>query len=649
MLMGDVTYGGLQRAYLEKVNGEYQGALFRLTQGLEAGVSEVSLGPDGAIYVGGLHGGGNWGQDGKLSFGLQKLSPNANSTFDILAMRALPTGFELEYTQPISASTAANLASRYTAKQWRYVPTSSYGGPKVDEQTLSVTSAVLSPDNKKVTLTIAGLQAGRVVYLRSPRPFTSSTGQSLWSTEAWYTLNAIPGGAYEAENAALAGGATVMTDHNGFSGTGFVAGYGTAGASTTFTVNAASAGVYQAGLRFSNGPNPFTGTKTLSLYVNNVKIKQVSLISTGNWDTWSTQTDNVTLNAGPNTISYRYDSGDTGHVNLDSLTLAAGATGGGTITGAGGKCLDVNNAGTANGTKIQLWTCNGTAAQRWVRVGQTFQALGKCLDVSGGATANGTLVQLYTCNGSGSQVWQPQPNGSILNPQSGKVLDALAGGTADGTQIHIWQPAGVASQNWSINAGVLSRIQLFDGDDLLSWQTPAGAAATWPMSGGSVEVLGGDIQTRQSFGDFKLHVEWYEPTYPADVTGQARGNSGVYLQNRYELQVLDSFGDTSLDFSEAGAIYSKKAADSNRATAPQTWQTYDIVFRAARFNAAGTKTEEARVTVIWNGAMVHNNVAVNGSTGGGAAEGPTAGPIRLQDHGDPGANVRYRNIWIEEF
>ena len=162
-------------------------------------------------------------------------------------------------------------------------------------------------------------------------------------------------------------------------------------------------------------------------------------------------------------------------------------------------------------------------------------------------------------------------------------------------------------------------------------------------------MLGGDIQTRQSFGDFKLHVEWYEPTYPADVTGQQRGNSGVYLQNRYELQVLDSFGDTSLDFSEAGAIYSKKAADSNRATAPQTWQTYDIVFRAARFDAAGVKTEEARVTVVWNGTTVHNNVAINGSTGGGAAEGPAAGPIKLQDHGDAGANVRFRNIWIEAF
>ena len=194
-LIGDVTYGGLQRGFLEKVNGEYQGALFRLTQGLEVGVAEVNQGPDGAIYVGGLGTGGNWGQEGKLKFGLQKLTPNGTSTFDIRAMRATPTGFEMEYTQPVSAATAAKLASRYKVKQWRYQPTAAYGGPKMDEETLPVTSATLSADGRKVNLVVNGRKAGRVVHVRSPRPFTSTSGQSLWSTEAWYTLNAIPGGA----------------------------------------------------------------------------------------------------------------------------------------------------------------------------------------------------------------------------------------------------------------------------------------------------------------------------------------------------------------------------------------------------------------------------------------------------------------------
>jgi hypothetical protein len=110
--------------------------------------------------------------------------------------------------------------------------------------------------------------------------------------------------------------------------------------------------------------------------------------------------------------------------------------------------------------------------------------------------------------------------------------------------------------------------------------------------------------------------------------------------------VLDSYGDPTPADNECGGFYQKRAPDSNRATAPETWQTYEITFRAARWNGS-TKIANARATVIWNGAVVHNDVEIDGPTGGGAAEGPGFGPIRLQDHGDPGANVRYRNIWVE--
>ncbi|MEV4046217.1 lectin [Streptomyces sp. NPDC049744] len=195
MLFGDVTYGGIQRGFLEKVGGEYQGAVFRLTQGLEAGVTRISVGPDGALYAGGLGAGGNWGQEGKLTHGLQKLSPNGANAFDIRAMRAVPGGFQLEYTQPLSTDTANELAGRYKIKQWRYVPTADYGGPKVDEETLTAQSATLSADRKTVTLAVPGLKADRVVHVRSPRPFSSAGGESLWSTEAWYTLNKLPGAA----------------------------------------------------------------------------------------------------------------------------------------------------------------------------------------------------------------------------------------------------------------------------------------------------------------------------------------------------------------------------------------------------------------------------------------------------------------------
>lgn len=519
LLFGDVTYGGLQRAFLEKVGGKDQGAVFRHTQGLEAGVNRISRGPDGAIYTGGIGAGGNWGQEGKLTHGLQKLTPNGKKPFDILAMRARAGGFELEYTQPLSRETADKLAQSYRVDQWRYVPTPSYGGPKVDEETLAVRSARLSADRRKVTLEVVGLKPGRVVHVRSPRPFSSAAGEALWSTEAWYTLNALPGPQpavtrYEAEEAALSGGAATDTEHAGHSGSGFVDGYGTTGAATAFTVNAATAGTYDVALRYANGPNPFTGTKTVSVYVNGERIRQSGLLSTGAWNQWTTRTESLALRKGSNTITYRVDEGDTGHVNLDLITV--------------------------------------------------------------------------------------HPKGA--------------------------------------------RVVLFDGADRSAWQHTDGRTASWPLADGGMEVCCGDLRTKQEFGDFRLHTEFWLPELPPDVTGQDRANSGVYLQDRYEIQILDSWGDTTPADNEAAAIYQQKAADANAARPPGTWQTYDITFRAARFDANGAKTEDARVTVVWNGVKVHDDVALTGPTGAGDPEGPTAGSIRLQDHGN---KVRYRNIWIE--
>ncbi|MFC4017748.1 ricin-type beta-trefoil lectin domain protein [Micromonospora sp. GCM10011542] len=469
-VIGDVTYGGLQRAYVEKVNGEYQGALFRLTQGLEAGVSEVNVGPDGAIYVGGLGAGGNWGQSGKLSYGLQKLTPNSTSAFEMQAMRATAAGFEVEYTQPVSAETAANLAAHYKVKQWRYVPTASYGGPKVDEETLTVTSATLSADGKKVTLAVDGRKAGRVVYLRSPRPFTSTSGQSLWSTEAWYTLNAIPGSTPPPNGTNLALNKPATADSSCSTSEG-----------PAQAVNGSVSGG-NSDKWCSKGTNKYLQVDLGASYaVNRVVVKHAgaggenaawntrdfTLASSADGTTWTNRAT-VTGNTA-STTTHDVTAPGTRHVRL-AITAPTSTTdpaariyelevygtaggGSGTITGVGGKCLDVNNAGTADGTKIQLWTCNGSGAQSWSRVGDTYRALGKCLDVSAGGTADGTKVQLWTCNGTGSQVWQPQADGSIRNPQSGKVMEAAGAGTADGTQIQIGTYAGGAHQKWVVNAG----------------------------------------------------------------------------------------------------------------------------------------------------------------------------------------------------
>jgi hypothetical protein len=141
-----------------------------------------------------------------------------------------------------------------------------------------------------------------------------------------------------------------------------------------------------------------------------------------------------------------------GTVLLTPGTAAAAGTG--AITGYGGKCVDVSGANSANGTRVQLWTCNGTNAQTWtVGTDGTIRALGKCLDVSAGSTADGAKVQIWDCNGTGAQQWVANAAKDIVNPQSGKCLDATGWSSADGTPLQIWSCSGGANQKWTVPGG----------------------------------------------------------------------------------------------------------------------------------------------------------------------------------------------------
>ncbi|MEM8527769.1 MAG: family 16 glycoside hydrolase [Bacteroidota bacterium] len=191
MIHGEVTHGGLKRVFVEKVEGEYQGAVFRFVQGLEAGVNRVVWGPDGALYIGGVGSSGNWQQNGKYWYGLQRLKFNEQSTFEMLAVRAKANGVEIEFTEPLGSRFGWD-ASDYEVKQWKYVPTENYGGPKVDLSELNVRSVNRSKDGKKVFLELDGMKAGHVVYIDLPSDWISETGQEIWTTEAWYTMNRIP-------------------------------------------------------------------------------------------------------------------------------------------------------------------------------------------------------------------------------------------------------------------------------------------------------------------------------------------------------------------------------------------------------------------------------------------------------------------------
>jgi len=191
MIHGDVTHGGLKRVFAEKVNGDYQGVVFRFMQGLEAGVNRVIHGPDRNIYIGGIGSTGNWQQNGKFWYGLQKLKYNGKSTFEMLAVRAKSDGIEIEFTEPLKVGSGLNLDS-YSIKQWRYKPTASYGGPKLDPQDLMIKEISISPNRKRVFLQTEGMSENHVLYIHLNEFFVSENDNSLLSTEAWYTLNQIP-------------------------------------------------------------------------------------------------------------------------------------------------------------------------------------------------------------------------------------------------------------------------------------------------------------------------------------------------------------------------------------------------------------------------------------------------------------------------
>jgi hypothetical protein len=189
-------------------------------------------------------------------------------------------------------------------------------------------------------------------------------------------------------------------------------------------------------------------------------------------------------------------------------------------------------------------------------------------------------------------------------------------------------------------------VLLAGGEDVSAWQMMDGSPITWVMKGGVLPTGKGMIRTRADFTDFQLHVEF---ATPSEVKGdsQARGNSGVFLLGKFEVQVLDSYRNRTYADGQAAALYGQHPPLVNASRPPGEWQTYDIVFTAPRFTPSGSLDRPAIVTVLHNGIVVHNAVPFWGPTAHRKIDPYTPetakGPISLQDHGNP---VRYRNIWI---
>jgi len=200
-------------------------------------------------------------------------------------------------------------------------------------------------------------------------------------------------------------------------------------------------------------------------------------------------------------------------------------------------------------------------------------------------------------------------------------------------------------------------IVLFDGTDLSEWvNTKDGGPAKWKVENGYMEITkkGGSIRSKKSFGNCQLHIEWASPVPPTG-TSQGRGNSGVFFMSRYELQVLDSYTEKNYEDNrtyadgQAAALYGQYPPLVNVSRKPGEWQSYDVSFLRPEFDNDGNLVRPARITVLHNGVVVHNNVAIKGATAhkqqAKYSRHEDKLPLSLQDHGNP---IRFRNIWVRE-
>ena len=218
----------------------------------------------------------------------------------------------------------------------------------------------------------------------------------------------------------------------------------------------------------------------------------------------------------------------------------------------------------------------------------------------------------------------------------------------------IWSPVPkiVSFQNTPADA-----IILFNGENLNQWLTVKDkSAAKWIVNDNTFTVNKGtgNIETKQSFTNYQLHIEWLIPSYITG-SGQARGNSGLFLastgkgDNGYELQLLDSYNNRTYSNGQAGSIYKQAIPLVNASKKPGEWQTYDVIWNAPVFNENGSLKSAARVTALHNGILIQNNVELKGETafiGTPTYKNHGPSPIKLQDHGDPSEPISFRNIWI---
>jgi len=223
---------------------------------------------------------------------------------------------------------------------------------------------------------------------------------------------------------------------------------------------------------------------------------------------------------------------------------------------------------------------------------------------------------------------------------------------ADPKSTEIWTPAPPVVKPGHDQTPPSDAVVLFDGIHLDAWESEQGGPSVWTVADGVLTVRPdkgkSGLVSKQSFGDCQLHLEWRTPAKVAG-SGQGRGNSGVYLQKRYEIQILDSYDNPTYVNGQAGAVYKQHIPQVNASRGPGEWQSYDIIYHAPRFHTDGSLDVPATVTVLHNGLLVQDHVTIQGATDNRGhpayAAHPLRQPLLLQEHKNP---VSFRNIWIRE-
>lgn len=620
LFVGDQLSAIVMRVMLEKVDGHYQGACFPFLEGLGCGVNRLEFMPDGSLLLGETDRG--WTSIGRRRQGLERVVYTGKTPFEILAMRAREDGFEIEFTADADERSVSDPAS-YEMLSYTYPYHSDYGAPEVDTKTLRITR-VERLDARRVRLAVEGLRRDYVHELRA-RGVRDLAGAPLVHDAAYYTLVNIPGRDNRRDDSTLPR-TLLVTAHE--------------------------------------GEEPDVVKRPQESTFSRVEI-QVAEALRG--------VSRVALGKDPHVLA------------SDALDESAAV-----VLFTGGELA----LSEAERTRLLDWvarggglTLLGTAPATFPGDARFGELFGSRLDAAEEASYRGDLrfsvVQrehpAVAMLGEQVTFADRVPRGIDHSPAVRPLLAFASGSLPDdapaplgpvaywkehgrgrvfvttlGQDDDLWRDESflrhvAAGIEWTMKGPDLpaprpdGAIALLDARGAPGFRLESGAAVEVEADSGVFTIGSGDLISREEYGDCDVHVEFATPPRDPTLDPNARGNSGVYLQGRYEIQILDSFAAPP-SATSCAAIYGVRPAAVDAAREPERWQSLDIRFRAPRFDAAGAKTESARVDVWWNGRPVHSGVAIDAPTGAARESGERAtGPLVIQDHGQP---VRIRNVWV---